>query len=389
MNIGIVIHAPELIESLQVKTVLELLSGENRIHAYLCGTLGKAAVLDAGLEDLIDINQSLKPSACIEALFRTNDLVCLLNHGKELKSGRAFGRIVVSHLLDPEKKPLIQIERPGCPDGEIIPWTGAAAFHAEKFSGLLGLKVSSPPHPLKDIEITGEGQHVLRKISGASPGEPIMVNGIVVGKVISSKLSIHSEKGFITSIEGAVLKKEGLEKLHRYEERIPVDLAHAWVKTGALHLNSRSDKLPCTVGRRTPGRLFRNKREAEKSRDARYKVALIDHCAERAFELIEGADFAITVGDDTTEIAGDLLFRVAIPILGVTDGDSDGLLSSATFYRSSVVLHLKPGSDDLLGQKIRCKLFSGKESAFFESLEGLKKAIIKLAGNSLESISEY
>jgi hypothetical protein len=60
---------------------------------------------------MIELDQVLKPSACIESLFRSNDLVCLLNHGRELETGRTFGRIVVSHIKNPEEKPLIQIER--------------------------------------------------------------------------------------------------------------------------------------------------------------------------------------------------------------------------------------------------------------------------------------
>ena len=122
MQIGIVIHNLQLMDSPQtVKDILTLLSRYNCINACLCGTLGKVAAIDAGLEDLIEIEQFLKPSACIETLFGSNDLVCLLNHGRELQTGRTFGSIVVSNIKNPDEKPLIQIERPGCCDGELIP----------------------------------------------------------------------------------------------------------------------------------------------------------------------------------------------------------------------------------------------------------------------------
>ena len=67
MKIGIVIHNVQLMDSLQViKNILTLFSRENSIDACLCGTMGKIAVIDAGLEELIEINQFLNPSACIE-----------------------------------------------------------------------------------------------------------------------------------------------------------------------------------------------------------------------------------------------------------------------------------------------------------------------------------
>jgi hypothetical protein len=54
-----------------------------------------------------------------------------------------------------------------------------------------------------------------------------MVNGIVIGKTLSSEVSIVSENGFIVAIEGGEIKEHGFEKLHNYEKRDPVDLAKA------------------------------------------------------------------------------------------------------------------------------------------------------------------
>jgi hypothetical protein len=41
-------------------------------------------------------------------------------------------------------------------------------------------------------------------------------------------------------------------------------------------------------------------------------AVFIDHCAEDAFELALGADLAITVGDDTTAVAGDILIEIKL-----------------------------------------------------------------------------
>ncbi len=68
--------------------------------------MGKTAVIDAGLEGIIDTGRHLKPSVCIESFFETADLICLLNRGgKTLETGKIFGAKVAARLKDPEKKP--------------------------------------------------------------------------------------------------------------------------------------------------------------------------------------------------------------------------------------------------------------------------------------------
>lgn len=391
MQIGIVIHNLQLMDSPQtVKDILNLLSRENCINACLCGTMGKVAAIDAGLEDLIEIEQFLKPSACIEALFGSNDLVCLLNHGRELKTGRTFGRIVVSNIKNPEEKPLIQIERPGCLDGELIPWNRAADPHAKKLSNLLNLKISQPPLPVNSIEVSNHGMQVLRRISTFS-GANIMVEGIVVGKATSSEVALISENGFLTAMEGGIIKEQGIEILHRHEGRVPIDLSTAWVKTAASR--KKTDGCKSLIVNKTEVLAkplpLKNSFLQEKNIEGGVKVILIDHCAERSFELKEGAGFAITVGDDTTEIAGSILSRFGIPVIGITDGDCDEIATAVNYASGSLVLRLKPGRDDELGRKLQQDLFSGKYTAFFENLDSLKKKVITLAENSLESVSEY
>jgi len=391
MHIGIVIHNLQLMDSPQtVKDILTLLSRENCINACLCGTMGKVAAIDAGLESLIDIEQFLKPSACIEALFGSNDLVCLLNHGRELQTGRTFGRIVVSHIQNPEEKPLIQIERPGCLDGELISWNRAADPHAKKLSGLLNLKISPTPLPVNTIEVSNEGRKVLRRIS-TFPGANIMVEGIVVGKATSSEVVLVSENGFLTSMEGGTIKEQGIEILHKHGERVPVDLSGAWVKTAT----SRKSLEVCKslledktegIAKTSP---LKKSFLQEKTPEGGVKVILIDHCAERSFEMMDGAGLAITIGDDTTELAGNILSRFGIPILGITDGDCDELATAVSYAPGSLVLHLKPGKDDEFGRKLQHDLFSGENAAFFENIESLKLKVTTLAENSLESISEY
>jgi len=144
-----------------------------------------------------------------------------------------------------------------------------------------------------------------------------------------------------TSVEGGIIKESGVKILHKHEKRIPVDLARAWVKSG--------------VSRKSPGRknpvesknewvaknAFLKTNFLEKiSSERGVKAILIDHCAERSLEMMEGAGLAVTIGDDTTEIAGSIFSRFGIPVLGVMDGDCDELARSVAYSAGSLVLNL-------------------------------------------------
>ena len=95
MNFGVVIHGPEVIDSGFATLVLDMFSKMGNVSAKLGGAMGKIAVIDAHMEDLIDIKESLKPSMAIDSLFSKCDAVCLLNHGKTVKNGLEFGGIVM------------------------------------------------------------------------------------------------------------------------------------------------------------------------------------------------------------------------------------------------------------------------------------------------------
>lgn len=394
MKISLVIHGPDVIDSGEAKKVLEKLSCIGKVEARLGGTMGKVAVLDAGLENIIDISQHQKPSACIESLFETSDLVCLLNRGKTIETGKAFGEMVAARLRKPEIKPLIQIESPGSADGILIPLNKKAGEYGEyldKLFEILGLPVESPL-PLRSSIVQNSVSiekcfatskiQVIRKLSGVFPGEKILVSGIVIGKAFSSEVSVISENGFIVAIEGGEIKEHGLEKLHNYEKRDPVDLAKAWVKSGDLR---RSNFFPLQ-GRKSK---VCSGDSVFSSRPATGKVVLIDHAAEDTFELAASAELVVTVGDDTTAIAGDILSRLGIPILGITDGDCDRLACRTEIFPGSIVLRLAAGNDDILGKKLKQELLGGENSAVLGDISAFKEDVIKLAEPLIEAVFEY
>ncbi|MDI3485667.1 MAG: hypothetical protein PWQ50_887 [Methanolobus sp.] len=394
MEIGIVVHGPDVVDSGMAAKLISRIKKFGDVSVVMAGTIGKTAVLDAHLENIIDISKSLKPSRCIEEFFLTKDLVILLNHGKTTENGLLFANIVISRIKDRNVKPLIQIERPGLADGKVVPWNFKSTDEAERFSKMFGMELEDVPKLVTPISIEDHGHRIIRNVYGVHVGEKIMVNGIIVGFAESEYIRIISENGFIREIEGARIKEHGLEKLHGYNNRIPIDLRTCWVKSGPL----RSGKFSVRRREKTPEKSheasekivhFLPSTNKRNQRLRKIKAVIIDHEAERTFELIGDADIAVTIGDDTTDIAADILYRLRIPIIGITDGDIDGFSHMKHIYPGSVVIRLEPGNDDIIGKKIRETIFNGKPVAEFDSIILLKNNIFTLSNKLIIFRKDY
>lgn len=383
MKIGLVIHGPEAVDSGQARRIIEILSTKGTVTSMVAGTMGKTAVIDAHMENAIDISRSLKPSECIEECIDTQDVIYLLNHGKNLETGISFAGIVISRLKRNEEKPIIHIERPGSIDGAVIPWNDLAEGYAKTVANELGLSVITASESKKDIPLEIEGERTVRHLTGVQPGEKILVNGIVVGYATSFEVSIVTEHGYITQIKGGTLKEHGVEKLHNYEHLDPIDLRSAWIKSGRL----RSDNFKARTLRTCELTPLTNKEK--KMQDKGIRAVIVDHAAEKVFDIIPGADVAVTVGDDTTILAADILYRLGIPIIGITDGDPDGVSHRTHIFPGSTILRLIPDSDDTVGRKVLTNLFMNKKTMNFKSLEELKAMIISQAFDAIKYIKEY
>ena len=137
-----------------------------------------------------------------------------------------------------------------------------------------------------------------------------------------------------------------------------VDLAKAWTKSGNLR---RSDFLfPNAQKQNVCGRS-----SGFSSRLRTGKVVLLDHTAEYTFELAAGAELAVTVGDDTTAIAGDILSRLGIPIIGITDGDCDDLARLTGIYPGSFSAQAGNGKRRHSGGKTETGTIRGKKFCCF------------------------
>ena len=60
MRIGVVVHGPNIIDSGYALKLIDLLKSYGDVSARLGGTMGRTAVIDASLEDVIDILERIK-----------------------------------------------------------------------------------------------------------------------------------------------------------------------------------------------------------------------------------------------------------------------------------------------------------------------------------------
>ena len=341
MRIGVVVHGPNIIDSGYALKLINLLSEYGEVSARLGGTMGRTAVIDASLENMINIRKKLVPSDSLKMFYDDDvDVIFLLNYGKSDVTGQVFGYKVYNHYLDKiddNTIPVVQIERPGEDDGSIICWNNDLDL-AKELSQKLNLDIVSPEEVYRNHikQDNVPDNHTHRIVHGVSPGENIMVNSVVIGKTDSDKLTLIAKDNHIVDIVGGTLKSHGLEKLGE------VDLETAIIKTGLL----RKAKV-------TP-------RVLEKTDDPDFKVAFLDHAGEDVYKFRK-CDVVITIGDDTTLISSDILYRFDIPIVGITDGDLDKVVEDGFKTQNSIIFEVESGFDDVCGQTIKKKLFSDNQ----------------------------
>ncbi|MDL2246374.1 DUF2117 domain-containing protein [Methanobrevibacter sp. OttesenSCG-928-K11] len=377
MEIGIVVHGPNIIDSGYAIKIISFLKDWGNVEAKLGGTMGRTAVIDAALENEIDISSKLLPSESLEYFNKKNvDVIFLLNYGKSSVTGHVFGYKVFNHYIQNIKNnsiSIIQIERPGDSDGSLINWNNEKNNEVSKITNELidNFKLKQVnPSEIEDKHFNSNNNSKFKRIiHGVSPNENILVNGIVVGKSKSSEIALISKEGYLTEIEGGLIKEHGALKLGK------LNLNKAIVKTGLLR-NS-----------------IINPRKIENDADEdQFKVAFLDHAAYDVYKF-KDMDLVVTVGDDTTLLAGDILYRYNIPIIGITDGDLDKVVKKGFKTNDSFIFEVESGFDDIIGEKVFKEIFKNseilkfslndynKESFKNKKINEIKSCIIKIINN--------
>ena len=143
-----------------------------------------------------------------------------------------------------------------------------------------------------------------------------------------------------------------------------MDLTKAIIKTGLLR---RSEVTPRVV------KSIKN--------DNKFCIAFLNHAAEDIYKLRD-VDVVVTIGDDTTLVAGDILYRYGIPIIGITDGDIDKVVEKGFKADESLIVELETGWDDVIGEKIFQELFNSEEIIEIENIESFKNEILQIINNN-------
>ncbi|MHC1610254.1 MAG: DUF2117 domain-containing protein [Candidatus Methanospirareceae archaeon] len=388
--IGLLIHGPEVVDEGEAEEAIETLKGAGfELEAVLGGISGKTAVIDADMQHVIDISKDMKPSEVVgDFLKRGIDFIVLLNHAKTEESGFILGEGILRNFLkhggakEKENLSFVQLEYSS---RIIIRWlvkpgdeniyraiTGAFSEFTEK----------KAPEKLerrcrRDLDL------VYREIRGVHPGEKIVVDGVVIGTVSdesrNNSVTLVAKEGKLVKVLGGTLIRHNLEKLP------PLDLEKEMIKTARVIRRTK----PKRVGRGgMPGK------------GERKKIACFFYTVETLFPKLERTDaaveVAVTVGDDTTSIAGDILKRFGIRMIGITDGDADGLIAGiesgtldeyAKFLPpDSLIIRLKPGRDDVIGKKVKETVFKGGDEIELGSevqFEDLEHRILNLAKDDI------
>lgn len=364
MEIGVVVHGPNIIDSGYAKIIIDLFNSYGNVSARLGGTMGRTAVIDSSLEDVIDISRKLFPSESLKLFNDENkDIIFLLNYGKSHVTGQVFGYKVVSNYfskIENKDIPLIQIERPGEEDGSVIVWNGDVDHIADKIAAKFKLNKITPREIYENhFKDDTDNNRTCRLVHGVSPNENIMVNGVVIGKSTSNRVVLIAEGGYIVDIVGGVLKHHGVRKLSK------IDLESAIIKTGLLrksHVNPRILKT--------------------ESNNRSFMIAFVDHAGEDIYKYND-ADLVVTIGDDTTLVSSDILYRFGIPIIGITDGDLDKVVEQGFKTKGSIIFEVEEGFDDIVGGKIFDEIFNNASILEFDNPEdfNIKDAIIEILYN--------
>ena len=74
-RIGVVLHGPEIIDSGCALKLIEYLQRLGRVKAVLGGTMGRVALMDAGLQDTVRISPRRRPSQSIQDLEESSDII--------------------------------------------------------------------------------------------------------------------------------------------------------------------------------------------------------------------------------------------------------------------------------------------------------------------------
>jgi hypothetical protein len=353
--IGILFHGAEVFDSGWAARILRSFSSMAPLHCVLAGTMGRTAAIDSGLPDIQC--PGMQPSQILKELQRSADSVIFAAYGKSPESGLLHGAMIAAKA--DVNIPLAQIE---CSAGWFVELNaGSRPEIIEILERKLALQRRAPI--VNPSSVWENGERICRKLTTADAGDFVLADGIVIGRATGEEIVLECKDRRIIRTSGIHIKTHGLEKLDR---RGGMDLRT--VKLATTSGLRRMDHTPRVVGRKGTG------------------MAFVDHAAIRVYDQVRNVEGAVTVGDDTTAIVGDILSRFGMPIIGITDGDRDVILENGQMAQGSVIFTVR--QDDAFGLAVFSQVF--RESAIIQdSFKAVRSRISAMIEDQLMREQEF
>ncbi len=342
MKLLVVFHMAEVFDKGLAKNLIDILKSLGPIDCRIRGITGYTAVLDAKLNEIIKfedkpISQLIAETSCDGAI--------LASYSSNPEKFHAYCWLVTKHIND---KPIIEIE---FSSKSVIPLNDLSRQLAKTLADYLGFNLTE--RRTYQDNIWSDGKRIYRRILAAEPGDFVLVNGIVIGKVNSHEAILIEENGKLIDATGISLKPHGIEKLERLGFKGLKYSKVSSIKVLRRKIDERA-RIGCSKG---------------------HGIALFDHEVTGIHSKAREIEGAITIGDDTTLIISDILERYGKRIIGVMDGDADGLLEFSKLPSNSILLLVD--KDDEAGSIIRRELF-GDRNIVEASFDHISSRVVDL-----------
>jgi hypothetical protein len=352
--IGILFHGPEVFDSGWARTIVDSLARIDRIRCLLAGTMGRTAAIDSGMSGIECPGK--QPSRILIELQCEADAIVFANYGKSEAAGLQHGAIIAEKSA--LKIPLIQAECSGCCYVEWNEGCNPAVIGALEQLGFHNRDRVKP-----QTAIWESNGSIYRRLTTAAAGEFVLVDGIIVGKALGGDVVFECSGRQIVDAKNIDIKPHGIEKLRRL---------------GGIDL--KTAKLASTSGIR------RHVHSPQTTRLFGKGMAFVDHAGMHIYDLMQNRAGVVTVGDDTTAIVGDILYRSQIPLIGITDGDRDSLLDDTRFSPGSTVFTVP--EDDKVGMRIYTEIFQN-QLTIDDDFETMRECIINLISRDIFQRKDY
>ncbi|WGI16866.1 DUF2117 domain-containing protein [Methanonatronarchaeum sp. AMET-Sl] len=325
LDVCVYFHMPDVFDVGLGEEIVGQLEEYGDVDVVVSGTLTRTAVIDCGIDAL-----------CVDGKWS----------GWAVENRDRYDVLFsVTHACSPDKSlaecwyirkkagdiPLISIETNS---GVMACWSDKVRKFGLTLADDLGFDLVDTPDYGRVL--WQEDGKTFKRVLAVEEGEFVLINGIIVGKAVSSDVVAVEEDGEIIELRNVRVKEHGLEKL------------------GSISISDAKIVSTDTFKRNI-------ERRGSIDIDKKNLIGFLDHSAHKVHEIAsKGVCGCITVGDDTTAIAGDILTRYDIPIIGLTDGDIDKILNEPRHHPESQILEVK--KDDKLGKTIKQELFKNQNT---------------------------